>query len=146
VPLRTSTAARLPLATTPSSDSLAAPEDDQVPLLGVYDFDPWAEWPQVDDMPMPLQTMPAQIETAGQQVAASDDTAIAAPPDDGAVPMDFGPAAVVTVALGLLGGTWRSRRGLRLWLASIRRMDLRPPAVARALALVRLGLGLLRLW
>jgi hypothetical protein len=112
----------------------------------VFDFDPWSEWPHVDDIPMPLQSMPAQVETAGQQVAASTDTAIAAPPDDGALPMDFAPAAVITVVLGLLAGTWRSRRTLRAWIASARRGNVRLPAIARAVALVRLGLGILRLW
>jgi hypothetical protein len=124
--------ARLPRPAA-SADSVVEPDDEDVPLLGVYDFDPWSDWPQVEDLPMPLQTTLAHV--AAPEALAEPETAVASPAEDGALPTDFRPAAAVALAFGVLAGIWRSRRVLRSWSQT-----------ARALALVRIGLSSLRFW
>jgi len=145
----------------PSGDVQAESGDEFLALLAVFDVDPWATWPGVDELPTPEQVVrrPA-IAVAGEQVAgeqaaaASDDAS--PPPAAGTSPTDFGLAGTLAAAAGAFAALWRWRGGqlmalattawrdvlltARDWFSGLGRMS------GRAQALLRMTLGVLRLW
>jgi hypothetical protein len=148
-------AATFPRGGVPSRDGAAESDDQSIALLAVFDVDPWGMWPSIDELPIPDQMVPA-IAAAGEQADASVDEA--PPLDAGAAPIDFGPAAVLAAAVGAFGAVWRRREQLlalaatqrgwlspRRWLVSLNGLAFGRQA-ARALALLRLTLGIFRLW
>ena len=138
-------------------------------MMVLVDVDPWGSGPNLDALPMPGQ---APRTTAG--APSSDNStqliAPAEPQDPGATPVEFGLGALVSALAGL-AGLRRGRlmsvllrlRSLRMpvwsgasipvpkWPAALSRGPRWPAAgfrrqTQRALAVVRLTLGILRLW
>jgi len=154
-------ALRLPGGTMPSGDVQAESGDEFLALLAVFDVDPWATWPGVDELPTPAQVVrrPA-IAVAGEQVAgeqaaaASDDAS--PPPAAGTSPADFGLAGTLAAAAGAFAALWRWRGGQLMALATTVWRDVLLTArgwfsglgrvSGRAHALLRMTLGVLRLW
>jgi hypothetical protein len=149
--------ASFPRGALASRDGLAESDDDSVGLLAVFDVDPWGRWPSIDEMPIPGQVVPA-IALAGEQAIASSD---GAPPSEvGSGPIDFGPVAILAAAIGAFTGLWRRRGQLMALLATTQRSWLTPRGwfsdishhlalgrqTARVLALLRMTLGIFRLW
>jgi MYXO-CTERM domain-containing protein len=125
-------------------DGIAESDDESVALLAVFDVDPWGTWPSIDELPIPGQFVPA-LAVAGEQAVASSDEA-------GATPVDFGPAAILAAAIAAFVGLWRRRDQLMALattvggsLSAISSLSFGRQA-ARALALLRMTLGIFRLW
>jgi hypothetical protein len=128
-------------------------EDGDLPLLGIVAVDPWSGWPGVQALPMPLQTLPAPaVASASAETAAPDTTPV--PPDPGVTPVDF-VAAVLSAAFGGLVGLRRGRGMVASVLMTLVQLVGRRPQFnwpwlgrqsARGLALLRLTLGILRVW
>jgi hypothetical protein len=148
-------AATFPRGGLPSRDGVAESDDQSIALLAVFDADPWGIWPSVDELPIPDQVVPAMAVASEQAGASSDEPS---PLDAGAAPIDFGPAAVLAAAIGAFCGLWRRRDQLlalattergwltpRTWFGGLSRLAFGRQA-ARALALLRLTLGIFRLW
>jgi len=138
----------------------SADDTDAFPVLELAAVDPWGPGPNLEALPMPGQVVPAFASAPLDNTIAS--VAPVEPDDSGATPMQVGLAGLLA-AVGALAGLRRGRlmsvlrrvRWLRLptwpdvsgvsvpwprWSVVLSRQT------QRALAVIRLTLGILRLW
>ena len=138
------------LTRRPSAD-VAAEADEEYPVLLIRDVETWG-WPALQALPLPGQLLPAVAAPSAPVAEVPAILPAAAPPDAGVVSVDFGVAAVLSAAMGALAGLRRGRAlALATLLAVVRplttiRLQLNPEFRQRGLGLLRLTLGILRLW
>jgi hypothetical protein len=142
-----------------SGDASAESDSDIYPLLALRDFDVWNTWPTADALPVPEQVVGAAAVT----VSAPEDepaavVADAGPTsDDGATPIETDAALVLAIALGPLFGPRKGRallmgaaqaplRSLRFGWRALRPGPWLRHHSLRSLAVLRLVLGILRIW
>jgi hypothetical protein len=139
-----------------SHDAIAGDDARGTELLAVTSVDPWDLWPRLDQLPVPSQVLPSASTTGEAERPVVGEPPV--PDDAGVTPGALNLAALIGAALAVLGGTRRGRSlvlGLGVGiLQQLRRLywpgrlgwrSLSEQA-ARGLALVRLMLGILRLW
>jgi len=120
-----------------AGDTTPVATDDAFPALDVVDVDAWAMQHAPEELPLPAQILPAVAVTDNAQ--AADGSAAPLPVDDsGASPFEIAVFAIGLLATAVAGAatyvrTVRTSFGLR-------------QHVQRGLAILRLTLGILRLW
>jgi hypothetical protein len=129
-----------------------ADDDDEFPMLVIADLDPWGPAPATEGLPLPDQAPRLAAATTAPATPA-DNLAGPVQPDEpndpGAAPVAAGLAALLSAVAGLVS----LRRG-RLLMSTLRGLGGYRPAwpsglgrqTQRALAIIRLTLGILRLW
>ena len=152
VPDSAASSVRVRLPAARSQDQGADTEDDDaIPPLGIYTVAA-AGWPDAALLPMPAQAkrlvaVPETPEVAGVGVGVG---VAAEPSDAGGTGVEPGPALLLALVLGVLGGSKRGRRLLPTVATSV--LHFRPGELrlvrqtVRTLATARLALGVLRLW
>jgi hypothetical protein len=138
-----------------ASRDVAAGTDDLQPVgvLVIVNGDSWNSWPDVQALPVPGQVVP--MLAVGEQAPSPDE---GSPNDPGVSPIDFGPSAILALALGALGGLRRGRGFLLTCAATLSRILTGLPVfvspgrlplrreISRGLSFLRLSLGSFRLW
>jgi hypothetical protein len=122
----------------PSLPDVPTESDDGGPLnvLAVFDVDPFGMWPSVEALPLPAQVVAAGAVPEAQAAVAEGATPSAAS-DDGIPPQTLAAGALVGLVLAGIGASRRGRTAV---------FTLRRRLVVVGLTLLRLTVGILRLW